>query len=89
MKIYAEYGLDFDNNRFGLGRSIEFENDDGTEHRVKGKVRLKNRRYYFRLWIGKYVLVLSQNGPEIVRKKRWNFKAVFGIEGDELSAAVQ
>ena len=33
MKIYVEYGLDFDNNRFGLGRSVEIESEDGTEKR--------------------------------------------------------
>ena len=36
--IYIEYGLDFDNNRFGLGRSVEIERDNGTEYRTKEKV---------------------------------------------------
>ncbi len=83
MKIYVEYGLDFDNNRFGLGRSVEIESEDGTEKRIKSKIRLKNKRYYFRLWIGKYVFVFTQTGLDVVHKKRWNFKAVLGIQGDQ------
>ncbi len=81
MQIFVEYGLDFDNNRFGLGRSVEIEYADGTEKRTMKKVRLKNKRCYFRMWTGKYVFILSHNGPELVRKKRWNFKIVFGIRG--------
>ena len=48
--IYIEYGLDFDNNRFGLGRSVEVERDDGTEYRTKEKIKLSQKNYYFRLW---------------------------------------
>ena len=43
--IFVEYGLDFDNNRFGFGKSVEIENFDGTEYRVKKSVKLKNKRY--------------------------------------------
>ena len=81
--IYIEYGLDFDNNRFGFGRSVEVENADGTEYRTKKKIKLKNKRWYFRFWIGKIVFVISQrNGFEIVHKKRYNFKVVFGFAGE-------
>lgn len=83
MSTYIEYGLDFDNNLFGFGRSVEVENADGTEYRTKNKVILKNKRYYFRFWIAKVVFVISQNGLEIVHKNRYNFKVVFGIEGDK------
>ena len=80
--IYVEYGLDFDNNRFGFGRSVEIENDDGTEYRTKEKIKLTEKKHYFRFWIGKLVFVISKdNGFEIVHKKRYNFKIVFGIEG--------
>ena len=80
--IYIEYGLDFDNNRFGFGRSVEVENDDGTEFRTKEKIKLVQKTYYLRLWIGKIVLVISrENGLKIVHKKRYNFKIVFGIKG--------
>lgn len=82
MNVFVEYGLDFDNNRFGLGRSVEFEQKDGTEYRTKNKVVLKNKSYYMRFWIGKSVFVFSQqNGFERVYKKRNNFKIVFGIQG--------
>ena len=80
--IYIEYGLDFDNNRLGIGRSIEVENDDGSEYRVKGNVKLAQKRYYFRFWVGKLVFVLSgSNGLEVIHKKRYNLKIVFGIKG--------
>ena len=80
--IYVEYGLDFDNNRFGFGRSVEIENDDVTEYRTKEKFKLTQKRYYFRFWVGKIVFVISrENGFEIRHKKRYNFKIVFGIEG--------
>ena len=82
--IYVEYGLDFDNNRFGLGRSVEVEQDDGTEYRTKKKIRLSQKSYYFRLWFGKHVLVISRaNGFELIHKNRYNFKIVFGIKGKE------
>ena len=81
--IYIEYGLDFDNNRFGFGRSVEVECDNGTEYRTKEKVKLSQKSYYFRLWVGKYVLVISRaNGFELVRKNRYNFKVVFGVKGN-------
>ena len=82
--IYIEYGLDFDNNRFGLGRSVEVERDDDTEYRTKEKIKLSQKSYYFRLWLGKYVLVISRaNGFELVHKNRYNLKIVFGIKGKE------
>ena len=84
MKIYTEYGLDFDNNRFGIGRSVEIESEDGKEYRTKEKVVLKNKRYYVRIWVGKKVFVLSRKkGVELVSKHRHNFKIVLGIQGEE------
>ena len=82
--IYIEYGFDLDNNRFGFGRSVEVEQADGTEYRTKEKVKLVTKSYYFRLWIGKYVLVISRtSGFEIVLKNRYNFKIVFGMKGEQ------
>lgn len=84
MKIFIEYGLDFDNNRFGFGKSVEVENDDGTEYRTKQTVKLKNKSYYARVWIGKIVFALSQTkGLNITHKKRYNFKIVFGVQGEK------
>ena len=81
--IYIEYGFDLDNNRFGFGRSVEVERDDRTEYRTKEKVKLSTKSYYFRLWVGKYVLVISRaNGFELVHKNRHNFKVVFGVKGN-------
>ena len=82
--IYIEYGFDLDNNRLGFGRSVEVERADGTEYRTKEKIKLANKSYYFRLWIGKYVLVISRaNGFELVRKNRYKFKIVFGVKGEK------
>ena len=61
MKAYVEYGIDFDNNRFGIGKSIEIENADGTEYRTKTNINLYNKKYYFRLWLGKKVFSYSVN----------------------------
>ena len=36
-KIFNEYGLDFDNNKYGLGQSSEIEYTDGTESRTNKK----------------------------------------------------
>ena len=83
--IYIEYGIDFDNNRFGLGRSVEIEMPDGTERRCKTKVKLKDKAYYFRLWIGWRVLVVSKKGVEWCKKSRPNFKLVFGVKGQDKS----
>ena len=82
--IYTEYGFDWDNNRFGFGRSVEVERADGTEYRTKEKIKLSSKSYYFRLWIGKYVLVIScANGFELVHKNRYNLKIVFGTKGEQ------
>ncbi len=84
MKAFVEYGLDFDNNKYGFGRSVEIEYDDGTEIRSKEKVKLKNKRYYARFWFFKTVLGVSKQGFNLRKKTRNNLKIVFGIEGDIL-----
>ena len=82
--IYIEYGFDLNNNRFGFGRSVEVERDNGTEYRTKEKVKLSQKSYYFRLWLGKHVLVISRtHGIELVHKNRYNFKIVFGVKGEK------
>ena len=80
--LQLKAGQRIEHNRFGFGRSVEVENDDGTEFRTKEKIKLVQKTYYLRLWIGKIVLVISrENGLKIVHKKRYNFKIVFGIKG--------
>lgn len=83
--IYVEYGLDFDNNRLGFGRSVEIEHPDGSEERLKSSIRLKNVSYYFRFWIFKRVLILSRNGLEVKSKGRNNLKIVWGLAGERAS----
>lgn len=84
-RYYVEYGLDFDNNRFGFGRSVEVEYDDGYECRTKEKVKLSNKCYYVRIWLGKKVFIYSvDDGFEIKTKNRNNFKIIFGFGGDKL-----
>lgn len=80
MPIYIEYGLDFDNNKFGFGKSVEIENADGSEYRTKVSVKLKNKRYYLRFWFLKKVFIFSRDGFETVKKSRHNLKIVFGIK---------
>ena len=82
---YVEYGIDFDNNRFGVGRSVEVEFDDGYEYRTKEKFKLCNKSYYIRIWIGKKVFIYSKDdGFEIRTKGRNNFKVIFGFGGDKV-----
>ena len=83
-KIFIEYGLDFDNNKYGLGRSVEVEYTNGTEMRTRGPVPVgRITENYVRIWIGRHVLVVSTARPYIsLRKKnRWNFKIVYGKGG--------
>ena len=83
VKIFVEYGLDFDNNPYGLGKSVELEYDDGDEVRTKDKYKVYNRSYYARFWIFKKVFIWSQEkGFQIKSKNRHNFKIVFGYDGD-------
>ena len=79
--IFTEFGLDFDNNKFGFGHSTEVEKADGAEYRVKEFIKTEGKSYYFRFWIFKTVLFVSKKRIEIVKKKRNNFKIVFGIAG--------
>lgn len=84
MHAYIEYGIDFDNNRFGIGRSTEIECAN-NEIRTKAKIKIENKRYYLRIWIGKKVFSYSVNdGFKIKTKNRNNFKFVFGVAGDLL-----
>lgn len=83
-KIFTEYGLDFDNNRFGFGRSTEIEYSDGTEMRTHEHIKInKIHARYFRIWIAKIVFVFDSDRPHLsMRKKsRWNFKIVYGKSG--------
>jgi len=81
-KIFVEYGLDFDNNKFGLGRSVEIEYADGSEERIKQiPNNFISQRYYVRFWILKTVFSYSKDGFKIKKKDRNNFKLVFGIAG--------
>lgn len=83
-KIFNEYGLDFDNNKYGLGQSSEIEYTDGTESRTNKKVKINHiQAHYFRIWIGKKVLIIDSDKPHfsIRDKKRWNFKIVYGRSG--------
>ena len=83
-KIFIEYGLDFDNNKYGFGRSTEIEYPGGPETRTKDKIKInKIQSRYMRIWIGKHVLIIGGNRPffEIKKKTRPNFKIVFGIGG--------
>ena len=82
IKFFVEYGLDFDNNKFGIGCSVEIEYSNGREIRIKynAKKAGKIHSHYIRIWIGKIVIILNSKKPNfsIKKKKRWNFKIVYG-----------
>ncbi|MBN1281921.1 MAG: DUF3977 family protein [Alphaproteobacteria bacterium] len=83
-KIFIEYGLDFSNNKYGIGRSSEIEYSDGTEMRTHERIHIKKiKAKYFRLWVGKFMLVIDSDKPHFCfkKKKRYNFKIVYGISG--------
>ncbi|MDT2866763.1 DUF3977 family protein [Lactococcus lactis] len=83
-KIFVEIGLDFDHNRYGLGRSVEIEHPDGSESRNKrkGEIFIVESRY-LRLWLMKWVFIFDSQKPyfSIKRKGRLNFKIVVGKWG--------
>lgn len=84
IKIFVEYGLDSDNNKYGFGCSREVEYADGKEIRTNGRIKIeksdKISARYFRIWIGKFMMVIDTDKPHISfkKKKRWNFKIVYG-----------
>ena len=83
-KIFIEYGLDFDNNKYGLGRSTEIEYTDDTEVRTHEKIKMTNiTERYVRIWIGRSVLIVSSRRPYVLfrKKNRGNFKIVCGKSG--------
>ena len=71
-------------NEYGLGQSSEIEYTDGTESRTNKRVKINHiQARYFRIWIGKKVLIIDSDKPHfsIRDKKRWNFKVVYGRSG--------
>lgn len=83
-KIFNEYGLDFDNNKYGIGHSTEIEYTDGTEKRTHERIKIAHiHARYFRFWIGKIVFIIDSDKPHfcVRRKSRWNFKIVYGKSG--------
>ena len=40
-RIFIEYGLDFDNNKYGFGHSTEYEYADGSEMRTHESIKFK------------------------------------------------
>lgn len=79
--IFTEFGIDFDNNKYGIGYGTEIEFSDGTEKRIKEIIKIKNKSYYIRIWLFKKVIILKKDGITFKTKNRNNFKIVFGISG--------
>lgn len=78
LKKYTEIG--FGNTWF---IRTEFEDSDGTEREVRGfTAPFKLQSVYFRLWMGKKVIILdSKEGLKLSSKNRKNFKLVIGFMG--------
>ena len=76
-KIFAEIG--FGNENFF---STEIERGE-DEKRIKGFSKPKKiKDYYFRLWVLKYVFIISlSEGFKLNKKNKNKFKILFGIEG--------
>jgi hypothetical protein len=70
---------------FGLGNTwlirTETELEDGTEFEEKGIVKpVRFRSLYFRIWIGKTVVILDlKQGLKISKKSHNAFKIIVGI----------
>lgn len=76
-KIYAEFGI-------GNGSiwSTEFEDGDQEFRLPRLVVPETITQCYFRIWIGKRVLIISTKDGVILRKKNRNaLKILFGIGG--------
>ena len=76
-KIFAEVGI-------GNGTFFSTEYEEGeSEYRKPIFDKPKHiESYYFRFWVFTTVFILStNNGIEIVKKPKNNFKIVFGIGG--------
>ncbi|MBX9742348.1 MAG: DUF3977 family protein [Chthoniobacterales bacterium] len=80
--LFTEIGIDFDNNKYGIGISTEMEDRHGKEIRISGLVEMRIQGVYVRIWILKTVLGIGiPRGLVIKRKTRNNFKLVLGIAG--------
>ncbi|MEG0619222.1 MAG: DUF3977 family protein [Bacilli bacterium] len=81
--IFTEVGLDFDNNKYGLGVSTEIEYSN-YEERKKGFVKINVKEVYLRVWILKSVFILSKKeGMKFNKKNRSNLKIVIGLSDKE------
>lgn len=81
-QIFTEIGIDPDNNKYLFGISSEIENEDGTEIRKSGFMKMKLRGFYFRIWILKFVFGFGiPSGFVLKKKNRNNFKILFGLNG--------
>ena len=69
MNVFTEIGL----SNSSLV-STEFEFNDGSEIRISYHVIP-----YIRIWIGKRVVVISQNGFKVIRKPYRAFKCLIGF----------
>jgi Protein of unknown function (DUF3977) len=73
---YLEFGI---GNAWWLRTETEFA--DGTESEQKGIVRpIKVKSLYFRLWLGKSVLILdTKEGFKKMKKESKKLKIIIGI----------
>lgn len=78
---FVEYGFDPDNNRYLFGISSEIELPDGSEKRTSGKVPLKFREVYLRIWLLRIVFCIGSSGLSLRIKDKCNFKLVIGLGG--------
>lgn len=81
INTFAELGFDKDNNKYLFGISSEKENDDNTEIRTKGFIKMKKKELYIRIWVLKYCFSIGTGEIELIKKSRNNFKLIIGLAG--------
>lgn len=81
LNKFIEFGIDFDNNRYGIGISSEIEYSSAYEKRYKGLIKLNLKEIYFRVWLLKYSFSIGTGEIELVKKERNNFKFLLGLAG--------
>lgn len=81
LNKFTEFGIDFDNNRYGIGISSEIEYSSTYEKRYKGLIKMNLKEIYLRVWLLKYSFSIGTGEIELVKKERNNFKFLLGLAG--------
>lgn len=81
LNKFTEFGIDFDNNKYGIGICSEIEYSPTDEKRYKGFIKMNPKEIYLRVWVLQYSFSIGIGEIELVKKKRNNFKFLLGVAG--------